>query len=90
MCNVIVKISAFRQTGIHEILLMLLEKELKISEITKTIHSQSAYRSIGLLKELELITVRRGEYNKKYYCLTEKGKKVALLLQEIEKILQSE
>jgi len=83
-----VLISEFKQTGLVEILTMLIEKELKISEIVEAIPQQSAYRSVSLLEKLGLIDVRRGEYNKKYYCLTEKGKRVALLLQEIEKILQ--
>ena len=88
MCNV--KIAKFRQTGIHEILIFLLKEELKITDIFKRIPQQSAYRSINILLDLELIEIDRREYNAKYYCLTEKGKKVALLLQEIEKILQSE
>jgi DNA-binding PadR family transcriptional regulator len=90
MCSGIMLIATFRQTGVHEMLILLLKEEMKISEITKTIHSQSAYRSISLLKELGLIGVRRGEYNKKFYCLTAKGKKVATKLKEIEEILNSE
>jgi DNA-binding PadR family transcriptional regulator len=84
------KIASFKQTGVHEMLILLLKEEMKISEITKTIHSQSAYRSISLLKELGLISVRRGEYNQKFYCLTDKGKKVAAKLAEIEEILQED
>ena len=85
-----VRISEFSQTGLIEILILLLEKELKITDIMKNVPQLSAYRSIAKLKEIALITVRRGEYNQKFYCLTAKGKKVATKLQEIEEILNSE
>jgi len=68
-----VKISEFRQTGLIELLILLVESELKISEIIDFIPQQSAYRSIAVLEKLDLITVKRGEYNKKYYSLTNKG-----------------
>jgi len=83
-----VKISEFRQTGLIELLILLVESELKISEIIDFIPQQSAYRSIAVLEKLDLITVKRGEYNKKYYSLTNKGKKIAQLLLDIENILQ--
>jgi DNA-binding PadR family transcriptional regulator len=85
-----VKIKEFKQTGLVEILVLLLEEDLKISDILENVPQLSAYRSLAILEKLALIDVRRGEYNKKYYCLTQKGKKVALLLQEIEKILQED
>ncbi len=84
------RITEFRQTGLLEILILLLKEDLKITDITKTVSQHSAYRSIYILLNLSLISERRGKYNKNYYCLTEKGKEVALLLQEIEKTLQSE
>lgn len=82
------KISEFKQTGLIELLILLVESELKISEIIDFIPQQSAYRSIAVLEKLDLITVKRGEYNKKYYSLTSKGKKIAQLLLDIENILQ--
>ena len=83
-------ISKFRQTGIHEILIFLLEEELKITDIFKRIPQQSAYRSINSLLSLGLVDIRRGDFNAKFYLLTAKGKKVATKLAEIEKILQED
>ncbi|MHA1401965.1 MAG: hypothetical protein ACTSQE_16560 [Candidatus Heimdallarchaeaceae archaeon] len=84
------KIAEFNQTGILEILLLLLEKDLKITEITKSVSQHSAYRSIYILLNLNLIEEHRGEYNQKYHRLTAKGKKVATKLAEIEEILQED
>ena len=86
MRNVYIK--DFKQSGLIEILVMLKVKDLKISEITETIHPQSAYRSVGILEKLDLLEIRRGDYNRKFHCLTAKGKKVAELLVRIEEILQ--
>ena len=83
-------IQRFRQAGMFELLFWIQKQELKITDIKKEIHQETAYKALQVLLDLELIEVERREYNAKYYCLTEKGKKVAKLLQEIEKILQSE
>ena len=83
-------ISKFRQTGIHEILIYLLEEDLKITDIFEKIPQQSAYRAVNILLELKLVEIRRGDFNAKFYFLTEKGKKIAAKLAEIEKILQEE
>ena len=84
------KISQFKQTGSIELLLWLIEGELKITDIKERIRQETAYKALRVLLDFELIEIERREWNAKYYCLTEKGKKIALLLQEIEKILQSE
>lgn len=83
-------ISEFRQTGLIEILLLLMDERMKISDITKRIPQQSTYRTIGILKELKLIIIERGPYNTKFYLLTPKGKKVATKLREIEEILNQD
>ena len=84
------KLDLFKQSGIHKIILLLLEKEMKITEISLKVHSQAAYRSIKILQELKLIDFERREWNTKYYFLTAKGKKVASKLKEIEAILQED
>ena len=80
----------FRQAGVFEILFWLEKQELKITDIKKDIHQETAYKALNVLLDLKLIEVERREYNAKYYCLTEKGKKVATKLAEIEKILQED
>ncbi len=82
------KISQFKQTGSIDLLIWLIEGELKITDIKEKIRQETAYKALRVLLDFELVEIDRREWNAKYYCLTEKGKKVALLLQEIEKILQ--
>ncbi len=83
-------IEKFSQRGTHKLLILLLDKDLKTTDITAIIHPQTAYRAINVLKELGLINVERREFNTRYHFLTDKGKKVALKLKEIEELLQEE
>jgi predicted transcriptional regulator len=85
-----VNITKFRQAGVFELLSMLLKKEMKITDITQEIHQQSAYKTISILLALDLVKVERREYNAKFYILTDKGKKVATKLAEIEELLQED
>ena len=80
----------FRQAGVFEILNLLLKEDMKVTDIIKTIHQQSTYKSLSILLDLKLVVVERREFNAKYYCLTNKGKKVATKLKEIEEILQED
>ena len=84
------KIKKLEQTRFFEIIFMLIEGDKKTSEITYNVSPQSAYKVFDILLELGLAKIERREWNTKYYCLTEKGKKVAAKLAEIEKILQED
>lgn len=84
------KISEFKQKGVLEILIWLIEEELMITQIQKRIRAQTAYRAVSVLLSFNLVDIRRGEFNAKYYRLTDKGKKVAAKLAEIEEILQED
>jgi|GEM_PF-2979877 len=85
------------QRGFPSVLLVLLEKEkASINELSTycSISQTAAYNVIPALKELDLIYEKeetsessRGQKRKNYY-LTDKGKRVAEKLNEINKILK--
>ena len=86
------------QTGMMELLVHLLQYENL--NITKIVHHRgmnihTAYNCIELGTKLDLIGMReenpkgkKGGFKSKNYYLTEKGKKIAKKLKEIEEIIQ--
>ena len=87
-------IELLEQKGTLRVILYLKTKETAILSELKNIDrlAQTAlYSAIRKLLDLKLVEEsREPPYNKRVFHLTAKGKKVAKLLQEIEKILQSE
>jgi len=78
------------QSGVAETLLYLLNHNQSILSdfiYDLRMHGATISRSIALLKELGCITEVRQEYNRRLFTLTDKGRKVAEKLKEIEKIL---
>ena len=88
---------ADRQTGYISILLYLLKNEkanVKKLSANLDVANETVYRAIGLLEKDGLIDEKeewgksgRGWKRKNYY-LTDKGKKVAEKLREIEEIIE--
>ena len=74
-----------------ELLMLLNSDRLKISEIVRRLGRPQAtiYRAIGKLKELALIYDETTGYPvKRFFSLTEKGRRVAEKLADVENILQ--
>lgn len=84
------KLDILQQKGTIEVLLYLIEKDKAIITNLKSVVGQTAlYNALNkLLNEKLVEESREHPFNKRVIKMTTKGGKVALLLQEIEKILQ--
>jgi len=87
------KITELEGYGFIRLLLFLKEKnEVKISEIPKLVNmsSRTLYRIIDKMKKLNLIESKKQEVFpfSNVLCLTDKGRRVADLLSEIERVLE--
>ena len=87
-------LSLIEHKGSYQILSLLIKKETAyFTELKESLEAgqHSIYSAIKDLLYVGLVEEERVHpFNKRVFKLTDKGKKVALLLQEIEKILQSE
>jgi len=86
-------INYLEQKGAITVLMYLLEhEEGYIIELKKleNVGQAALYTALYNLQNLELINEGRGTFNKRIFRLTNKGKKVALKLKEIEEILQEQ
>ena len=86
------KLSLFEQKGTFIVIDHLSNEKIAIySDLRKLVGQSALYNTINKLLLLRVLEESREHpFNKRVFKLTAKGKKVALLLQEIEKILQSE
>ena len=86
------KLTVLQQKGTIEVIFLLVENEKAIiTELKEVVGQTALYNALNkLLNEKIVEESREHPFNKRVFKLTAKGKKVALLLQEIEKILQSE
>jgi DNA-binding MarR family transcriptional regulator len=86
------KLVLFEQAAAMELLILLLNNDkLKLSEIVRKLGRSQAtiYRAIENLKELELVSDETTGYPvKRFMSLTEKGRRVAEKLVEVEGVLQ--
>jgi DNA-binding IclR family transcriptional regulator len=82
----------FEQAAAMELLMLLVSSDkLKLSEIVRKLGRPQAtiYRGIATLKELELIYDETTGYPvKRFFSLTEKGRRVAEKLANVESILE--
>lgn len=85
------RVLELEQVGAIQILLFLLEKPLKMTELTELFQGSNTtiYRAVPKLRNLGLIEDKVTSYPvKRIFNLTEKGRKVAEKLREIEKLLE--
>ena len=81
----------YDQKGIQRMLLFLLQGEKNINDFKEGIEEvgqNQLYKNLELLKKMKLVAEKKGPYNARIFKLTEKGRKVAEKIQEIQEILE--
>lgn len=80
------------KAGVLRLVLLLSAKEMSIIELRKFLGQYALYSAIETLKKLGLIEDTREEIfpRRRLLKLTQKGRKIALLIKQINEILEKE